>query len=107
MLSSNIENSNNDENVDKLPELLKRKSRSLNTVDLRLSVNRGSEPNLIVFNEVILVEINKLLKQFPDPPTESIQVPAIPKSNAQSQNQKTLNGWGTFRGLAEKFNMFK
>lgn len=110
-MSENSQNTNitGEINTDRQHEqFMRRKSRSLNSTDFQSSIDRGSERNSIVISDIVFIEIKKLIQQFPDPPIESIQIPVIPKTNnTQNPIPKVSNGWGSFRGIAEKFNMFK
>ena len=47
--------------------------------------------------------LNDLLDKFPDPPTGS---QFVGTGNVPVSNQKSGSGWGSIRGIAEKFNVF-
>lgn len=55
-------------------------------------------------DEFQLRRFNELLDKFPPPPN------ALPgasvAANATSHNTRSSGGWGSIRGLAEKFNVF-
>lgn len=50
---------------------------------------------------------NKLLDKFPDPPTSvNLQIPASAAHGQAGHNKSSSGGWGSIRGIAEKFNVF-
>jgi hypothetical protein len=90
---------------------MNRKSKSWNPTDLQ-SIDKENVCGESSLDEETLVKINALLDQFPDPPALNFATSAAPsphQSSSQSANaQKTSsNGWGSWRGIAEKFNVFK
>lgn len=60
----------------------------------------------VTFDTLQCEKFNELLDKFPDPPTTSLQ-PSQSTSQSQSANNKSSSGgWGSIRGIAEKFNVF-
>mmetsp|Transcript_4363 Transcript_4363/g.7069 ORF Transcript_4363/g.7069 Transcript_4363/m.7069 type:complete len:127 (+) Transcript_4363:1275-1655(+) len=53
-------------------------------------------------------KLDSLLDTFPLPPTVNPQQVQTPASSTQTQQglPRTSSGWGSIRGIAEKFNVF-
>lgn len=89
---------------------MNRKSKSWNPTDLQ-SIDKENVRGESSLDEETLVKINALIDQFPDPPALSFATSSATtphQSSSHSANaQKSSNGWGSWRGIAEKFNVFK
>ena len=90
---------------------MNRKSKSLNPIDLQSidKENTRGESNL---DEETLIKINTIIDQFPDPPllnlASTLIAPVAPSNSVSAPQQKSSGGWGSsWRGIAEKFNVFK
>lgn len=90
--------------------IMNRKSKSWNPTDLQ-SIDKENVRGESSLDEETLDKINALIDQFPDPPTLNFASSAAAsphQSSSHSANaQKTSGGWGSWRGIAEKFNVFK
>lgn len=61
------------------------------------------DKSYVKLDENVLKQLNELLSKFPDPPSASDSS----VTNAAPQATQKSMGWGSIRGIAERFNVFK
>ena len=54
----------------------------------------------------VLDRLNELLVKFPEPPTSVVLPAGTGQQPSHSSGHKLSGGWGSIRGIAEKFNVF-
>lgn len=64
-----------------------------------------TDKGYVMFDQLQYEKFNELLDKFPDPPTTTMQA-SVSASHSQSAHNKSSGGWGSIRGIAEKFNVF-